>query len=324
MTDESLAVVEPVVINTPMPIHDGADMVKALDAYKDLQNKLDQKMPEAIVTIRGKQYRTKQYWRTIARAFNLSVTTVDGTDQRIMTDDGDWGYLVTYRATAPNGSSADGDGACMASEKSGGSDTIHNVRAHCQTRAFNRAVSNLVGFGEVSADEMPRDGSGAPQRPSERSSPAPKTSTPKKTTKKPTKKAPAKVSPETPETPEERTRRLAEMTKPSLDDLDIEFIEKVDTVRTLKSGTVLYHVFSNLRKYTCLDENARQMAEESMNRKCAVSIDWKVGETKSDPPRTFNGINSIALRTDVSYESGEVTVEETTDVGELTADEIPF
>jgi hypothetical protein len=31
----------------------------------------------------------------------------------------------------------------------------HNVRGHAHTRAFNRAVSNLVGFGEVSADEMP-------------------------------------------------------------------------------------------------------------------------------------------------------------------------
>jgi len=313
MTDEQLAVVEQVVINTPMPIHDGADMVKALDAYKDLQNKLDQKMPEAIVTIRGKQYRTKQYWRTIARAFNLSVTTVEGTDQRIMTDDGDWGYLVTYRATAPNGSAADGDGACMASEKSGGSDTIHNVRAHCQTRAFNRAVSNLVGFGEVSADEMPKDGSERPQERPESASKSPKIQPVKKTTAKPTKKASPKVSPEAPEKP-----------KPSLDDLDIEFIEKVDTIRTLQSGTVLYHVHSNLRKYTCLDENARQMAEESMNRQCAVSIDYKVGETKSDPPRQFNGINSVALRTDVSYESGEVTVEEKAVVAELQADEIPF
>jgi len=32
--------------------------------------------------------------------------------------------------------------------------TIHNVRAHAHTRAFNRAVSNLVGFGEVSAEEI--------------------------------------------------------------------------------------------------------------------------------------------------------------------------
>ena len=35
--------------------------------------------------------------------------------------------------------------------------TEHNVRSHAHTRAFNRAVSNLVGFGEVSAEEVERD-----------------------------------------------------------------------------------------------------------------------------------------------------------------------
>jgi hypothetical protein len=42
--------------------------------------------------------------------------------------------------------------------------TVHNVRGHAHTRAFNRAVSNLVGFGEVSADEIPPDGA-APRQP---------------------------------------------------------------------------------------------------------------------------------------------------------------
>lgn len=35
--------------------------------------------------------------------------------------------------------------------------TVHNVRAHAHTRAYNRAVSNLVGFGEVSAEEMQQE-----------------------------------------------------------------------------------------------------------------------------------------------------------------------
>ena len=53
----------------------------------------------------------------------------------------------------------DGDGSCFASEKTGGRlrATEHNVRAHAHTRAQNRAISGLVGFGEVSADEMPFD-----------------------------------------------------------------------------------------------------------------------------------------------------------------------
>jgi hypothetical protein len=68
----------------------------------------------------------------------------------------DWGFEVTYRATAPNGATADGDGACTFSEKSRGNmaPTVHNIRSQAHTRAFNRAVSNLVGFGEVSAEEV--------------------------------------------------------------------------------------------------------------------------------------------------------------------------
>ena len=139
-------------IDQPVPVFGGEEMVKALDTYLDLQAKLDQKMPEAIVVIRNKQFRTKKYWRTIARAFGLSVGEIQGSEARLETD-GDWGYKVTYRAETKAGTFADGDGACMYSEKFGDSGTVHNVRSHAHTRAMNRAVSNLCGFGEVSADE---------------------------------------------------------------------------------------------------------------------------------------------------------------------------
>lgn len=112
-------------------------------------------------------------------SFNLQVECT--SERRVQYDD-DWGYEVTYRATAPNGATADGDGSCMASEKivykktwvdgkkvptrdrdgnlvvdkeaTSQNATVHNTRSHAHTRAFNRAVSNLVGFGEVSADEI--------------------------------------------------------------------------------------------------------------------------------------------------------------------------
>ena len=143
---------ELVVHDQPMPIHGGDDMAIALDAYKELQAKLDEKMPECIIEVAGKPFRTKQYWRTIARAFGLSVGEVDSSEKRI-TEGDDWGIQVTYRAVNQAGSYSDGDGACMLSEKYGSTGTMHNIRSHAHTRAFNRAVSNLVGFGEVSADE---------------------------------------------------------------------------------------------------------------------------------------------------------------------------
>ena len=148
LVEESLVAVE----TSHMPVHSGEQMVQALDAYLELQRKLDARMPDAIQMIQGKPFRKKMYWRTIARAFNLSVGKIEGSEQKVVEGE-DWGYIVQYRAIAPNGAYADGDGACMASEKPEKMATVHNVRAHAHTRAFTRATSNLVAFGEVGADE---------------------------------------------------------------------------------------------------------------------------------------------------------------------------
>lgn len=137
------------------------DVVEALKEYQRIQAQLDAAMPDCIQDIRGRKFRKKVYWRGIATAFNLDVAQVSESLER---GEKDWGYVVSYRATAPNGRFADGDGACFASEKRGqGQATVHNVRSHAHTRAFNRAVSNLVGFGEVSAEEVEHDAPQGPQ-----------------------------------------------------------------------------------------------------------------------------------------------------------------
>lgn len=137
------------------------DVVEAFREYQRIQMMLDQALPDCIQNISGKKFRKKNYWRAIATAFNLTVSLSqeERTEQQ-----NDWGWLVSYRATAPNGRSADGDGTCMSSEKQGKQATLHNVRAHAHTRAFNRAVSNLVGFGEVSAEEFREDDEPAPRK----------------------------------------------------------------------------------------------------------------------------------------------------------------
>ena len=181
--------------DAPLPVFTGAQMAKALTAYRDLQNALDRSMPEQIMQLDGKPFRKKGYWRAIAVAFGVAVEPVD--ERREIAGafhDGreNFGYIVTYRATAPNGRTVTSDGTCFAVEKARrfkcphlkpGSDrytvhfphhtcpdfdaefqwrilpadaTEHNVRGHAHTRAFNRAVSNLVGFGEVSAEEITR------------------------------------------------------------------------------------------------------------------------------------------------------------------------
>jgi hypothetical protein len=134
----------------------------ALATYQDIQRVFDEKMPDAIMTIQGKKFRKKPYWRAIATAFHIDTAMV--SEERIEID-GDWGYTVVYRATAPDGRVSEIDGSCMASEKRGAMCTLHNVRAHAHTRAKNRAISDLVGFGEVSADELGPDAYDEPQRP---------------------------------------------------------------------------------------------------------------------------------------------------------------
>lgn len=199
---EALAVIDSQAIGqagSPLPVFSGQQMAQALVAYKELQRALDDSMPDAIMQLDGKPYRKKSYWRAVAVAFNLSVEPIEERREvNGLFDDGrdNFGIVVTYRATAPNGRSATGDGACFAVEKAKrfkcphpeepdnprnkrtvhfppencpafdaafqwkslpAQSTEHNIRGHAHTRAYNRAVSNLVGFGEVSAEEVSRD-----------------------------------------------------------------------------------------------------------------------------------------------------------------------
>lgn len=212
-TEALMPAAQALAIDAPLPLFTGTQMAKALLAYRDLQRALDTSMPEQIMQLDGKPFRKKGYWRAIAVAFGLTVEPVaerrevngqfaDGRDN--------FGYIVDYRATAPNGRFVRADGSCFAVEKArrfkcphqhpkgwkGKTEhwpantcpdfdsefqwrtlpaeaTEHNVRGHAHTRAFNRAVSNLVGFGEVSAEEVQRDDFRHDEPPATSGAPAP-------------------------------------------------------------------------------------------------------------------------------------------------------
>lgn len=151
-------VVKPTLIEKPapslLPAFGGRDMAGALVAYRELQRALDESMPDQLIDIHGRPFRKKGYWRAIATAFNLSVGCVKEESDET-------GWRVVYRASTASGRNVEGDGSCDYDEKGEGQDSEHNVRSHAHTRAFNRAVSNLVGFGEVSAEEMTRERGGS-------------------------------------------------------------------------------------------------------------------------------------------------------------------
>lgn len=138
------------------------DMEMSIAEYHRIQVVLDKALPGQIMKIGPKMFRMKAYWRAVGTAFNLAIDLVSTEILRSQEGSGVLGpitdVIIIVRATAPNGRSAIGDGACSMSEKSGAMRTLHNVHAHALTRATNRAISNLVGFGEVSAEEVDRDG----------------------------------------------------------------------------------------------------------------------------------------------------------------------
>lgn len=104
--------------------------------------------------IQGKKWRKRSGFTKLRRAFDITITQLDGEWEDL--GDGAFGYRTLVRASFPNGRYEDGDGYCDSSELSRGriEATRHNVRAKALTRAKNRATADLLGTGEVSADEL--------------------------------------------------------------------------------------------------------------------------------------------------------------------------
>lgn len=134
-----------------------------------------------IQTIGGNAFITKSGWRKIATAFGVSVHVVEVERAE---QNGVVRFDATVKAVAPNGTTSEGVGSCGSNE-SNFMDTMdnrpnidedhedalfvdgkhrvlkdpravneHDIRSTAVTRAKNRAISDLVGGGEVSAEEM--------------------------------------------------------------------------------------------------------------------------------------------------------------------------
>ena len=130
------------------------DVKGALEVIRAFQE-LKQKVLDAndIVIISGKQYIKRSGWRKIAMAFNLSTEVV-----KIERDKIDNVYVVRAiaRAKTPMDRISEEVGVCDSTEFERGNlqGTLHNIETKAVTRAINRAISNLVGGGEISAEEI--------------------------------------------------------------------------------------------------------------------------------------------------------------------------
>ena len=152
-----------------MPAVSSEEALNAWKQYQDLKNKIVDKAVD-VQQIEGKEFLKKSYWRKVATFFNLSTEVVK-EKREVIGKTFVWHFTV--RAIAPNMRYAVGTGSCDAFEKAKLVDgvykrfnkfskvyedaipnSIHNIRTTAETRATNRAISNLVGGGEVSAEEI--------------------------------------------------------------------------------------------------------------------------------------------------------------------------
>jgi hypothetical protein len=123
---------------------------ESMKAFQQLKENLLR--DEDLQKIAGKTYIKRSGWRKIALGFNISTAVLDVRKER--TSETDWLVEVKARATAPNGRFSEEVGACETSEMKTLGATVHNLETKATTRAINRAISNLVGGGVVTAEEM--------------------------------------------------------------------------------------------------------------------------------------------------------------------------
>ena len=141
-----------------------------MDNYQELvEALLDKSDYQAIRTAEGiKQSKKKSAWRKLQTAFNISDDVVE---KEIIRDECHRIISARYEvmATLPNGRHCVGTGSCSIFDKVSKKDTKeptpfelrqrftnaeHDVISTAHTRAKSRAISDLIGAGEVSAEEL--------------------------------------------------------------------------------------------------------------------------------------------------------------------------
>jgi hypothetical protein len=156
------------------------------EAYQELTKRLLTK--EDYQRIGDKEFKKKSAWRKYAKSFNISCEEV--SSEIVRAEDGYPIYArVVVRATEPSGRWQDADQECHVIEKCcvaarsrscpkrhthclpGCDGRIHfshpgDIPAVAFTRAKNRAISDLIGAGEVSFEEA--EVGGASSRPARR------------------------------------------------------------------------------------------------------------------------------------------------------------
>ena len=144
------------IVTAPMDV---AKMKEHFDKIQELKRSLIDPRSDT-VKIAEKTYILKSGWRKLAFAFNLKDEIIKEYKEEIEKEDEEtkekykatvWHMWV--KVTAPNGREAIGIAAASSDEREFAHDE-HDPYALCHTRAKNRAISDILGLGEVSGEEM--------------------------------------------------------------------------------------------------------------------------------------------------------------------------
>jgi len=159
MTDDAPGVELAIRAQPLLPMQAG-EARQMMQAYQELTASILEASDRQRVGDR--EFVKRSGFQKLAAAYGVSteiVTSIVETVQR-----GEHTILVARvvaRATHPSGRHADGDGTCASNEtrfQRGDQRMEHNLVATATTRAINRAVSNLIAFGSVSAEEAEEAG----------------------------------------------------------------------------------------------------------------------------------------------------------------------
>ncbi|MFL5909452.1 MAG: hypothetical protein ACJ768_02620 [Gaiellaceae bacterium] len=100
-----------------------------------------------------REFKKKSAWRKLGRYFGISTRILSESIEQL--GEGEFIAKCVVRGTSPWGQEIDATGACGSDEEEGRRRiTMADAVATAQTRAANRAVSDLVAMGEVSAEEI--------------------------------------------------------------------------------------------------------------------------------------------------------------------------
>jgi len=137
------------IVEIVKPMLKTKDALSEIKAFEEMKSKL---LSESdYQSISGKNFIKKSGWRKLALVFNISDQIIKSTKKE--KPDGSFVWFFRVRAIAPNGRFTEAVGSCDSKERRF-AHAEHDVFATAHTRSKSRAISDLIGAGEVSAEEM--------------------------------------------------------------------------------------------------------------------------------------------------------------------------